>query len=515
MNWRGRFPAYVIAAFLLTRQPQPAEGATISVAARGDFQAALTAAQPGDTILLEEGATFVGNFTLPQKAEAAYITIRGGSEGVTDGDRISPDAAHPFAKLRSPNAMPVLRTAPGAHHWRLMLVELDGSGDGDLIALGDGSQAQSSPAAVPHDLIVDRCYIHGDVVTGRKRCVALNSAATTISRSYIADCKARGQDAQAIAGWNGPGPYTIVNNYLEASGENVLFGGGDPAIPNLVPSDIAIVGNTVTKPPAWRMQPWQVKNLFELKNARRVRVSGNTFENNWQAAQSGFAILLTVRNQNGGCPWCEVSDVVFEHNLVRHSAAGISVLGVDNNAPSRQTRSIQIRNNVFTDIDGQRWGGNGYFLLVVGGPRDIAIDHNTIVQDHASGIVQIEGPQVPGFRFTNNLVRQNAYGMIGADHAPGNDSIHAYLPGAEITHNVIADGDSSKYPPGNTYPSTVQLKAQFASFEAADYRLVVTSPWRRGGTDGADLGADISQVPGGVPPGSGRKPAESRSISSE
>jgi hypothetical protein len=488
--WRG-LPS-VIAAILLTKQP--ARAATVSVPAGGDFQAALATAQPGDTIQLQMGATFVGNFTLPQKDGAAYITIRGG-DTVAGGDRISPDAAGQFAKLRSPNNMPALQTAPGAHHWRIMLLEMAGNGGGDLLALGDGSRAQASPAAVPHDLIVDRCYIHGDAAAGQKRCVALNSATTTISGSYIADCKARGQDAQAIAGWNGPGPYTIVNNYLEASGENVLFGGGDPSIPSLVPSDITIVGNTVAKPPAWRTQPWQIKNLFELKNARRVSVRGNTFEYNWQAAQSGFAILLTVRNQDGGCPWCEVSDVVFENNLVQHSGAGISILGVDNNFPSRQTRSIQIRNNVFADIDGQRWGGNGYFLLLVGAPRDIAVDHNTIIQDHASGIVQIDGPQVREFRFTNNLVKHSAYGIIGADHAPGADSISAYLPGAEVTHNIIADGEPSKYPSGNHFPSAAQLKAQFVAFDHGDYRLLVTNPWRRAGTDGRDPGADISQVP--------------------
>jgi len=36
-------------------------------------------------------------------------------------------------------------------------------------------------------------------------------------------------DAQAIAGGVGTdpgGPYKIVNNFLEASGENILFGGG-------------------------------------------------------------------------------------------------------------------------------------------------------------------------------------------------------------------------------------------------------------------------------------------------
>ena len=292
-------------------------------------------------------------------------------------------------------------TARGAHHWRLVLLELEGGGDrsGEILALGDGSAAQNALSQVPHDLVIDRCYIHGDAATGQKRCVALNSAATTITSSHIADCKRVGQDAQAIAGWNGPGPFTISNNYLEGAAENLIFGGADPSIPNLVPSDILITGNLISRPPEWRRQSWQVKNLLELKNARRVKIVRNVIQNNWQAAQSGFAVLFTVRNQDGGCRWCQVEDVVFEGNLVQHSAAGISILGFDDNHPSQQTQSIVIRNNVFADIDNQNWGGNGYCFMLNGGPRRIVIDHNTIIQEHASGILQVEGPPVLEFTF--------------------------------------------------------------------------------------------------------------------
>src|SRR5262249_10415197 len=56
--------------------PPPSGGQTISVSAGGDFQAALNTAQPGDTILLQAGATFTGNFVLPVKSGSSYITIR-------------------------------------------------------------------------------------------------------------------------------------------------------------------------------------------------------------------------------------------------------------------------------------------------------------------------------------------------------------------------------------------------------------------------------------------------------
>jgi len=164
-------------------------------------------------------------------------------------------------------------------------------------------------------------------------------------------------------------------------------------------------------------------------------------------------VLFTVRNQDGNCAWCEISDVLFEDNLVQHAAGAVSILGVDNNHPSKQTQKIVIRSNVFKDIDNKNWGGNGYAFLITGGPKDITVDRNTIVQDHGAGFIQVEGPQIPGFVFTNNNVRQNTYGVMGQDHAPGNDTLKAFFPGAQFTGNVIENGDSGRYPSGNRFPS--------------------------------------------------------------
>ena len=63
-----------------------------------------------------------------------------------------------------------------------------------------------------------------------KRGISLNSGRTDILNSYISDIKAVNADSQAIAGYNGTGPFRIVNNYLEGAGENVIFGGSDPAV---------------------------------------------------------------------------------------------------------------------------------------------------------------------------------------------------------------------------------------------------------------------------------------------
>ena len=137
-------------------------------------------------------------------------------------------------RLRSPNEFAALRTAPGAHHWDMRYLEFGANQGsfGDIIQLGDGSSAQNTlepGAASPRAAITSTSTaIH---CFGQKRGIALNAAHVTIADSYIAECKGVGQDTQAIGGWNGPGPYVIENNYLEGAGENVMFGGADPAIP--------------------------------------------------------------------------------------------------------------------------------------------------------------------------------------------------------------------------------------------------------------------------------------------
>src|SRR5437867_6374244 len=50
-------------------------GPTITVPAGGDFQGALNSAQPNSVIILTAGATYTGNFTLPNKSAPGWIYI--------------------------------------------------------------------------------------------------------------------------------------------------------------------------------------------------------------------------------------------------------------------------------------------------------------------------------------------------------------------------------------------------------------------------------------------------------
>src|SRR5262245_31141431 len=102
-------------------------GRTSSILAGGDLQAAIDSAQPGDTILLPAGATFTGNFVLPPKTGNGWIYIRTStpdSNFPAPGTRITPSAAGLMAKIVSPNDLPAFDTPAGAHHYRLIGLEI-------------------------------------------------------------------------------------------------------------------------------------------------------------------------------------------------------------------------------------------------------------------------------------------------------------------------------------------------------------------------------------------------------
>jgi hypothetical protein len=500
-----------VAAAIVALCASGAAGQTASpivVAAGGNLQAALNQAQPGQIVEVQAGATFDGNFVLPVKTGTGYVTVRTSTPDAqlpAAGTRIGPAHEALLPTLRATNTAPALSTAAGARNWRLIGLRFVTGGSGEVITLGSG--AERDRTLVPSNITLDRVVVRGHATNGQKRGITLNSANTQIVNSYIAGVRLVGQESQAIAGWNGPGPFVIENNYIEAAAIGVLFGGAVPAIDQLVPSDIVIRRNHIVRPVSWRGGAWMVKNLLELKNARNVQIDGNVIENNWEKDQNGFAILFTPR-ASGTAPWSTVEHVRFENNIVRHSGSAINVTGYDNLAPTRQLRDLVIRNNLFTDINSGTWGGSGVFLQIGDEAADVHVEHNTVLQ--TGHIVSVYGgtPTAPrvstGFRFVSNIVNHNAYGIYGNGVGTGNPAIATYLPGSVIVGNVMAGGNAGVYPTGNVFPTVAFLMSQFVNASAGDYRLIATSTLRvlAQGVPGVDFDELQRVMSGttGVPP---------------
>ena len=467
---------YFLGGNLIAESKLIVNGATIFVRAGGDLQSALDRAKSGDTIVLQAGANFVGSFTLPNKAGNEFITIQSSelAKLPKDGVRVSPqDAAQMPKILSSGGGIPAIKTAPNAHHYRFVGIEFAPNGADyvyNLIALGSDSQKAEE---MPKNFEIDRCYIHPNPKGKTRRGIMLNSADTVIKNSYISGFAYREEETQGIAGWNGSGGYKIINNYIEAGAENILFGGSDPSIKNLVPTDIEIRNNLMSKPAEWRGKV-TIKCTFELKNARNVRVIGNIIENSFDEN----AVRLTIRNQDGTAPWSVIEDVLFQNNIVRNSGGGVNFLGKDDLYPSAVMKRVQVVNNLFENIDSQKFGGDGRFVVVSHG-EDITVANNTVF--HNGNVITAHGDASKKFVFRNNIFSNNAYGFAG-EGVIGKGVFAKYLSDSTVSDNVIVNGKSIPkseiyVPPRNALVDGFDAVG-FVGWQAGNYRLAPNSKFK-------------------------------------
>ena len=488
-------------------------GHIIVVGPGGDFQHALNIANPGDTITLAAGSSYNSSpvFTLPLKTGAGYITIESSalSRLPGAGSRVHPsDVPNMPTLVGVTTGLPILcsvrcgGTSTAAHNYRFIGVEFKmAPGKWAYQMLEFGSGLETTVAALPHDIIIDRCYIHGDPVAGTKRGINANAVNLTVENSYISEIHLVGQDAQAIGSWNTPGPMAFTNNHLEASGENVMFGGANVNIPGVIPSDILIQHNYFFKPLTWRVGDpsyagihWTVKNSLEFKMAQRVIVSGNVFANCWVDAQVGFAILYTPRTQSGAMPWAVVQHITFTNNIVNHAAGGMNISGKDD-APygfPGESNHLLVKNNLFEDINQNNWGGNGRLFQVLNSTDTLTIDHNVGFETYT--VLLFDGIlPITNFVYTNNITPHGEFGVAGSGSGEGLPTLNRYTPGYVFLSNLIFPGNPAIYPPGNYFPAN-EAAVGFTNPGAGDYSLRSDSPYKGKGTGGSDPGVDMNAI---------------------
>src|SRR4029077_7572325 len=107
------------------------------------------------------------------------------------GTRLMPSYASVMPKIVANASLGyAIDTASGAHHFRFIGIEVmsaAGAPTYDLVRLGSG--ADTSTTTLPHDIIIDRCYIHGLTGQPAKRGIALNGSRLAVIDSYLSEFK--------------------------------------------------------------------------------------------------------------------------------------------------------------------------------------------------------------------------------------------------------------------------------------------------------------------------------------
>jgi hypothetical protein len=558
-----------------------APGQVVVVKEGDNLQAALNNASCGDTIRLQAGATFVGTFfgafLFPAKPcdDQHWIIIRSDvadSQLPPEGTRITPCySGVPAMPGRPPYSCPSPRNVLakivyggkagdgpivfqlGANHYRFQAVEITrGTPGADIRSLVSFRSVVTRSDGLPHwnsksdHIIFDRDWIHGDEKDETNAGVSLGGVTdAAVVDSYINDIKCIARtgsctDAHAIgggAGDNPMGPYKIENNFLEASGECILFGGA-PA--SATPADIEIRRNHLFRPIQWKSDepgfmgansgnPFIVKNLFELKNAQRLLFEDNSLENSWGGfTQTGFAIVLTPKSQGKNmCPLCRVTDITIRYNRISHCASGFQIANVPTAANGVATAGerYSIHDVVIDDIDPVRYKGFGVIFQIISRQpalRDVTIDHVTAFSPKA--MFNIGGfppsPKISGFTFTNNLLGAGDRDVSSTGGGQENCSFLAQRAGAKalfddcfsspvVVHNVILHPQGS-WPKDNFTPKNAadaglpsERPASLSGFLLCQEKNEAVgckrpSPFLHAASAGGAVGADIIAVQSAV-----------------
>jgi len=227
-----------------------------------NFQAAINTAGCGDTVVVLAGAIYATrvtttnsygpqgySFGLPSKgcSSSQFVTIQSSAVANLPSGRVSYADIPNMATLASNANAPVISYANGAGGYKWIGILFTNTANvsanhGFNPVLVDTAQGGYYGLMWPHDIIYDRVIIRPyeeslnpvpNTIRSSAVGLRLDGANMTIQNSVVAGFCCRQSDdgvtptqSEAIGIVNGPGPYRITNNLLEAWGWNIFTGGG-------------------------------------------------------------------------------------------------------------------------------------------------------------------------------------------------------------------------------------------------------------------------------------------------
>ncbi len=539
------------------------------------------ATQPGDVVEITGGTTLSGNFTVPTKIgdKLHYVCLRTSTYQQLPpyGTKLSPcyngvtslPGRPPFNCPSSTNVMATINGTGNAIPFILSINTKFLKITGIVFTFTQGTTQiakfiDNNAGGIDH-IILDRDWfkgtdtndMNGGLVLDRTSYFAIiNSFFSNIHCTVGLSCT----DAKAIGGGtNGnstdnDNTWKIVGNYIEASGENVIFGGGGAAIQ---PTDIELRNNYFFKPQIWNPksltynggnptnhQPYIVKNHLEMKNVVRIFGEGNWFSNVWGGfSQAGESVIFSPKNQAGPngsnlCPLCKVTDYTFRYNHVDTAQQALQFINVgsDNGGMAAGGNHYDVYGNIFENLRYPNCNACSAGVIqldddpvvpVVFILHHVNVSRNTFVTNSTApltppGAIQVfmntGGATIATGNQLNNIVFQNnVFAALGGITTVGGGSASCafaqanpagvvnscWLP-KSFGGNVIVQPNFSSPTTGWNSPgmgvncvAETTFTSLFVNYNGGlggDYTIKPASPCHNKATDGTDSGAPISKT---------------------
>jgi hypothetical protein len=516
------------------------DAASCTAGELAEVQAALSNAYRGDTISLEAGRIWEGTLWVTARpGSSGYLTIQSSAvASLPDGVRVTPGHAPLMPRIQLPpsaaggawEGIVIDSSTPPVEYVRFIGLEIAGNpavtgaqrASLDLVRLDQNTA--TSIDQLPNHIEFLRCYLHGAIAGEVRNAFLANARDFVLRDSYLSEIKMVGIETHGVSSYNSPGPFTVENNYIEAAGIGMLWGGGSGGgsiTTEMNPSNGVIRYNYVTRPLKWfsasadftGAEPIH-KNLLEWKQGSNWLVEYNLLTNSYKGAQnnqSGAAVAVNMRLPFPDATWAVTEDIIFRRNMVRGAAGTWSSLGKDDLYGYTGTvRRIAITDNLFTDIGKQWFSSNSaaglYFGRVIYGQEDFAVERNTTYylhqndDDQGVGISYEGSYPIVNFTFRDNLTPRGQYGFKMSGYGSDGASLTAGTTGTLVVTNNTFPGASTflcTTCSDNMYPARASWDANIAGWvspSTGDYSLGAESPYLTAGSTGGPLGADMDAL---------------------
>lgn len=472
----------------------------------------------GEHIVIPAGTTILGHIELPSKNFSDYVTIR--SSGTMPGvrDRITPNSSQ-IATLKGVSYnIPTLKIKNGASKLRfigLKFEPLEQNNYDQFSIIEVGEYYQTNYSTNPQKIIFQHSIInppdttqvrHGMMNDGYKVAVISSWFGNIFTRCFpTSGCVT---DSNAAYSLNGKGAHVYNNSYIEASSENILYGGDTVTVDGGVPTNIEVRRCYFYKRPAWKPNPdplYNIKNLIEFKTGRRVYLAGNVFENHWIGADAGQPNAININTiAEFGSPWSVNEDIVFENNKVFEIPSGVLVSSANGTGvtdyTARKSQNIRFKNMLFDKFQPNA----ARRLFIANGVEEAIFDRVTQIDTNltTSRLMEFASPNNYGLQITNSIVGMgtdyqifSSYGLgrCALNWGTGGSATSPCTPNGQwnVGNNIFVryNNDPLINPPANNCDSAVGYNAVgFVNLANGDYRLSGSGACYQGQTN---IGADI------------------------